>query len=184
MPVFHFTLHAYRSWPADHPDGYCRRGIKGVLPADPVVARQWDRHARALPVAFDRLCALRIIEVARKLALERQWRLHGIAVTAQHIHAVLSWRGREPPETVKQYLKGRTSRELSAAGLHHPGKKFSRGALAVQVRDQAHLRRLLEEYLPGHCGEFWREGMAESVTITKSTPCRGSSQRQHRALAR
>ena len=165
MPVFHFTLRAYRTWPADHPDGYHRRGIQGALPPDSVVARRWDTHAHNTPATFDRPSARRIIRTAQTLASERQWRLHGIIVMPEHVHAVLSWDKAEVLAQIKQYLKGRISRELSAMGLHLAGRKFSRGTAARRIRNRMHLRYVLDEYLPGHSGEFWREGMIEPVTL-------------------
>ena len=39
MPVYHITLHAYRSWSPDHPRGYTRRG-KGYQKPDPEQARK------------------------------------------------------------------------------------------------------------------------------------------------
>jgi hypothetical protein len=53
MAVYHITLHAYRSWRADHPRGYTDRK-HGVLPPDPEKAQEWDDRAKHLKVEFDR----------------------------------------------------------------------------------------------------------------------------------
>jgi hypothetical protein len=52
VAVYHFTLHAYRSWRPDHPRGYTRKGI-GYVSSDPDRADKYDRNAKQEPVQFD-----------------------------------------------------------------------------------------------------------------------------------
>jgi hypothetical protein len=53
MAVYHFTLHAYRSWRPDHKRGYTLHG-EGYLPPDEIQADEYDAHASQPPVTFDK----------------------------------------------------------------------------------------------------------------------------------
>ena len=51
--VGHFVLHAYRSWNADNPNGYVKRGHSGILAPDKHLARARDYLATQPPVVWD-----------------------------------------------------------------------------------------------------------------------------------
>src|SRR5262245_34603989 len=51
MPVYHFTLHAYRSWRADNKRGYVKE--REVKKPDPKLQKKWDKRAKLPPVEFD-----------------------------------------------------------------------------------------------------------------------------------
>ena len=53
MPCYLFTLHAYRSWNADHPRGFVREQGR-IEPPNPKLARFYDRNAKQPPVRFRR----------------------------------------------------------------------------------------------------------------------------------
>ena len=67
MPVYHFTVHAYRSWRPDHPRGYTDKG-KGYQPPDPDRADDYDRAAKQDPVTFDKQTQEEILIVPVDLA--------------------------------------------------------------------------------------------------------------------
>src|SRR5207249_454531 len=104
MPVYHFTLHAYRSWRADHRRGYVHH-TKGLLKPDPHIAEARDRLARFDEVKFDaamqRLMVLAVLETCRR----RKWRLHGAGNDESHIHLAVSWTKFERWEEVLRLLK-------------------------------------------------------------------------------
>ncbi len=52
MAVYHFTIHAYRSWSPDHPRGYTEYGEGYQLPSENV-AQIYDDNATKDPVEFD-----------------------------------------------------------------------------------------------------------------------------------
>jgi hypothetical protein len=52
MPVYHITLHAYRSWRPDNPRGYVHH-TKGLLPPDPEAAKWYDANAKFGKMDFD-----------------------------------------------------------------------------------------------------------------------------------
>jgi hypothetical protein len=54
MAVYHFTLHAYRSWSPAHPRGYTQRG-KGYQPSDPAKAEEYDGRAKFPKAIFEYL---------------------------------------------------------------------------------------------------------------------------------
>ena len=49
MAVYHFTIHAYRSWRPDNPSGYVHH-TKGLLPSDDETARWYEAHANFDPM--------------------------------------------------------------------------------------------------------------------------------------
>jgi hypothetical protein len=53
MPVYHFTIHSYRSWRADHPRGYTKRGER-YQPPDPEQAKRYDERAKQDPAKFEK----------------------------------------------------------------------------------------------------------------------------------
>ena len=69
MPVYHFTIHAYRSWKPDHPRGYTDRG-KGYQPPDADRADDYDRAAKQEPVKFDRSTQEEILVIAHLICEE------------------------------------------------------------------------------------------------------------------
>ena len=91
MPVYHFTLHAYRSWSPNHRRGYTERG-KGYQPPNQERADQYDNNARQPKVTFDRLIQEVMILGAHDICRRRRWRLHAVGTEASHVHIVLSWR--------------------------------------------------------------------------------------------
>ena len=76
MPVYHFTLHAYRSWRPDHPKGYTKRG-EGYQPPDPEQARKYDERATQEPATFDEETQRVLIRSAYDFCHRRKYRLHG-----------------------------------------------------------------------------------------------------------
>jgi hypothetical protein len=70
MAVYHFTLHAYRSWRPDHPRGYTKRG-KGYQPPDPEQAKKYDERAKQDPVKFVLEAQRVIIRVSHEFCTER-----------------------------------------------------------------------------------------------------------------
>src|SRR2546430_15039059 len=91
MPVYHFTLHAYRSWRPDHPRGYTRRG-KGYQPPDPEQARNYDERAKQDPAKFVREGQILLIRFSHDFCQRRKFRLHGVANEEGQVHFALSWR--------------------------------------------------------------------------------------------
>ena len=52
MPVFHYTIHAYRSWNTDHPKGWVQRHEPGIRPPNKAIARHRNKIACFPPVVF------------------------------------------------------------------------------------------------------------------------------------
>ncbi|MGC8625694.1 MAG: hypothetical protein ACP5VQ_10595 [Phycisphaerae bacterium] len=90
--VGHFVLHAYRSWNADNPRGYVKRGHSGILAPDKYLAQARDYLATQPPVVWDDQYQRLIIALITEVCVKEIWRLHGIAVTPTHVHAVASIR--------------------------------------------------------------------------------------------
>jgi len=158
MPVYLFTFHAYRSWNADHPRGFVQDQDRGYQPPNRALAKAYDRTATAPAAAFDPTAQDLLIRMAYDFCKRRGYRPHGVGTDPTHVHIVLSWRDGASWTSVRQALKN-----LLSLGLNrmHPGRHsrwFSRGASRKRVRDAAHLRYLLETYLPRHRGRCWIEG--------------------------
>ncbi len=157
VPVYHFTLHAYRSWSPGHRRGYVQRN-KGVLKRDCNMASRYDTRANFEAVAFtDKLQEILVLgthEVCRR----KGWRLHAVATDASHFHCVLSWNGFLEWAEVRKRIKNVLSRYLGIA-QDQPGRQwFVREGSRKRVTDRKHLDHLLTTYLPDHRGLCWSEG--------------------------
>src|SRR5688500_3648047 len=92
MPVYHLTLHAYRSWRPDHPRGYTKRG-KGYQPRDPERAKRYDERANQDRARFVEEVQRQIIRITYDFCQRRKIRFHGAGNEEGHTRLVLSWRG-------------------------------------------------------------------------------------------
>jgi len=156
MPVYHFTLHAYRSWTPAHRRGYVRRG-KGILPTDPKMAQVYARAAKQPPVIFTTQIQKMLIEVARAECAAQHWRLHAAATDKTHVHFLVSWKAFIPWNDVikrlKNFLSYRIGRELGI-----PGRRwFVRDQSRRRVIERGHFEDLIHEYFPKHDGVGWKQ---------------------------
>lgn len=157
MPVFLLTIHAYRSWNADRPQGYVRRG-RGILPPDEETAKAYDHNALDEPAVFGADDQSRIASIVAHACGRRGWRLHAVAAETTHVHLLVSWRDDTRSARVCGKLKNLMSRELNLASARKR-RWLSRGASRKPVRDRAHFDQLIRVYLPRHGGLVWVEGM-------------------------
>jgi hypothetical protein len=72
MPVYHFTLHAYRTWSPDHLRGFVQRE-RGIQPPNEPLAREYDRVAKFEPVEFDRALQQVLICGLIDICQRRSW---------------------------------------------------------------------------------------------------------------
>lgn len=158
MPVYHFTIHAYRSWRPDHPRGYTKKG-EGYQPPDEEAARKYDDAAKQEAVIFDRALQIEILHVAHDICATERWRLEAAGFDETHTHLVLSWIGFKPWEEIDRQLKNLLSLMLNRRRGITGKRWFVRGRSAPRrVWSRAHLEYLLTEYLPDHPGIFWKRG--------------------------
>ena len=159
MAVYHFTIHAYRSWRPDHPRGYTRKG-EGYQPPDEEMARKYDEAAKQEAVLFDDLTQREILVLAHQICDEEGWRLEAAGFDETHTHLVISWRGFMPWEEVDRRLKNLLALKLNRR-RNTPGKRWfvRRHGAPRRVRNDDHLQYLLNTYLPDHPGIFWKRGM-------------------------
>lgn len=159
MAVYHFTIHAYRSWRPDHPRGYTRKG-NGYQRPDTEMAEDYDEAASQPAVIFDDAIQREILVLAHQICEEEGWRLEGAGFDESHTHLVVSWHHFVSWEKVDQRLKNLLSLKLNRRrGI--TGKRWfvRRHSAPRQVLDRAHFDRLLKNYLPDHPGIFWKRGM-------------------------
>src|SRR5207244_13089562 len=74
MPVYHFTLHAYRSWRPDHPRGYTLKG-RGYQAPDAEQADFYDKNAKQDAVLFDQQTQREILNIAHAICDKEKWKL-------------------------------------------------------------------------------------------------------------
>ena len=157
MPVFHFTLHAYNSWNADHPEGYHQHDEHGVHPPNPALGRWRSEHAKFPPMEFVQPLHQVLIDAAHDVCGRRRWRPHGIMVIPTHIHLAISWQGARESKDVQTILKRILGLALSRHLNMYGRTWFSEGGLPERVKNKKHLMYLLDEYFPGHRGTYWWE---------------------------
>jgi hypothetical protein len=159
VAVYHFTLHAYRSWRPDHPRGYTRKGI-GYLPRDTDRADEYDRNAKQEEVFFDELTQREILFFTLEICRNLGWTLEGAGFDPTHAHLVLSWCGFVPWGEVDRRLKNLLVTMLNRR-RGTPGKRWfvRRRSAPRRVKVRPHFDYLLTKYLPDHPGIFWTKGM-------------------------
>jgi REP element-mobilizing transposase RayT len=157
MPVYHLTLHAYRSWGPDNPRGYVYHS-KGLLPPDPEMAKRYNARAKFDKVEFEKEIQRLLIRESHDICVRRGWRLHAIGNEESHLHQLISWHGFVPYQQIVAQMKGALSHALGQQ-IGPAGRKwFARGASERRVVDQEYFDHLVETYFPSHRGLFWREG--------------------------
>ena len=159
MAVYHFTLHAYRSWRADHPRGYTVFG-EGYRPANEVAARCNDERASQKPATFSHDVQVVMLQLTHDICVVEHWRLEAVAFDPTHAHVLLSWKNFQSWEEVQRRLKNLLSLKLNQHFRSTGRKWFSRRHGAPRgVRDRAHYDQLVDRYFPSHRrGIGWRRG--------------------------
>jgi REP element-mobilizing transposase RayT len=160
MGVYHITLHAYRSWGADHPKGYVQRGEWGIKPTNVQLAQHRNRIAGQEPTRFTPDMQRAAIEMVKDFCRRRGYVLHGVSVTPTHVHVVLSWEDEQDPKQAAIRLKQLLGMRLGEVTGRRGWKWFSRGQDVKPVEDRKHLDYLIDEYLPEHIheqGVVWTE---------------------------
>jgi REP element-mobilizing transposase RayT len=171
MAVYHFTLHTYRSWNADHPRGWVKRDCGIQLP-DPERAQLYNRHALHPPALFTAEHKDVVFWIVADACLRRQWRLHALAAEPTHVHILVSWQDYLAWEKVRGKLKNLMSLELGVhfqkPGHHWFGDKGSR----KQIRERKHFDYLMDVYFPKHQWH-WREREPQPAKPKPWTSVRG-----------
>jgi hypothetical protein len=157
MAVYLFTYHAYRSWDADNPRGYVRKG-QGILAPDAAVALQYNRSAIEPPVLFSAEHQQVLLWILVDACRRREWRMHRVAGEPSHVRVLVSWRDFLSWQKVRDKLKNLMSLELGRQFSAQGRRWFSKGASRKRVRDRRHFEYLMNIYLPRHGGLVWKEG--------------------------
>lgn len=158
MPVYLFTYHAYQSWLPDHRRGFVKKD-RGIQPTNKPLADAYRRAAKAESFEFTPLTQHHLIFKARAVCTGDGYRLHGAATEPTHLHALVSWANEAICfSKVRGRIKNLLSLDLSRRAGITGRPWFSTGASRRQVRDEQHLRHLLDAYLPRHGGVQWFEG--------------------------
>jgi hypothetical protein len=160
MPVYLFTIHAYRSWNADHRRGYVRRG-EGVRATDVVRATQYDHSATQPPMHFSARHQQVMLAMTFDACQRRDWRLHCFASEPTHIHLLVSWKQYQPWQDVRAKLKNLLSWQLGRQFQQRGRRWFVGDGSRKQVVDRKHFDYLMGTYLPHHRGLLWRDGDPE-----------------------
>lgn len=155
MPVYLFTLHAYRSWMPDRERGYVRRG-EGLLESDPQMAKAYECRATQELVEFDDELQRLMIEAVLESCEHQNYRLHFVATETSHVHILVSWKSDKKWKVVRRGLRSSLTRKLNEEIEKRDW--FSRGGSRKRVKDRKHFDYLVERYLPRHSGWKWNEG--------------------------
>jgi REP element-mobilizing transposase RayT len=158
MAVYHYTIHAYRSWRPDNPRGYVHHS-RGLLPPDPLMANWYDAAATQDAVVFDDRIQRILLSTSHEVCVNRGWRLHAGGTDPTHLHLLVSWRGFVPCSDVLTRLKNVMSLRLGQTVGPAGRRWFVRRGSTRRVLTRGHFRHLVCTYLPDHRGAFWREGL-------------------------
>jgi hypothetical protein len=150
MPVYFFTLHAYRSWNADHRRGYVRRG-QGILPPDLDMAREYDQRATQDPTRLDTKIQQIIIESAREASAFQGYRFF----ETTHVHLLVSWSIQRGWLAVRTGLRQSLTRKLNAQIERR--EWFASAGSRRRVMNRRHFQHLITTYRRKHQGLHWVE---------------------------
>ena len=145
MAVYHFTIHAYRSWSPNHRRGYTR-WKKGYEKPDPERAKEYDRNAKHPRVNFDRAIQEILILGTIDVCKRRGWRLHGAATDPTHLHVAVSWHGFLPWNEALRQIKNVLSYLLGRCTDQRGRRWFVQHGSRRRITDHEHLTYLLKTY--------------------------------------
>ncbi|MGC9259374.1 MAG: hypothetical protein ACP5I8_04735, partial [Phycisphaerae bacterium] len=131
-------------------------------------AQARDYLATQPPVVWDDQYQRLIVALITEVCVKEIWRLHGIAVTPTHVHAVASMHQKVELVAVQRRMKQQLGKRLSESTGKRGKRWLSRGGQPTRVKDSKHLHYLLRQYLPQQGGLYWCEGMAEPQRITRA----------------
>jgi hypothetical protein len=169
MPVYLFTVHAYRSWSEGNAKGYVQRD-EGLKPSSPNLASWREDHASHDPARFDAEDQHLLHEILVSIAAEKQCRLHAGTTTPTHVHGLTSFAepecgcsgaefcrrgcaGRENVEKLIIRLKQKMGQALAKKHQTNGRPYFSRGWDLTPIQRIPHFRYHIETYLPRHANE-------------------------------
>jgi hypothetical protein len=147
MAVYLITVHAYRSWMPDRPEGYVRRGA-GILPTDPELAEVYNAIAIEPAVRFGDEQQQLLIDESLAASAKQSLRCHFAATDPTHIHLLLSWKTAKTSAAIRKSIKTSLTRRLNQECEHHIW--FSRSGSRKRVTDEDHFNNLVQSYLPSH----------------------------------
>jgi len=159
VAVYHFTLHAFGSWPANHRRGDSVRG-EGYQPPDADEQHRREENLSQPVVSVDAAMHKILIVGTYDICHRRGWRLRGAGNDETHFHAAISWTEFVEWQDMRDKLKNVLSLFLGRWTGIEGRTWFVEGGSRKRVKDAEHLEYLLDTYFPDHRGVFWREGMA------------------------
>jgi hypothetical protein len=142
--VYHFTLHAFGSWPADHSRGHTLREQGYQAPDHDEQQRREEAMTQSI-MEFDEDLQKVLIVGTHDICQRRGWRFHGGGTDLTHSHALISWKHFTDWQDARDKLKNLL--------------RFVEGGSRKRVTELEHFDYLLDTYFPDHRGVFWREGM-------------------------
>ena len=151
MPVFLFTYHAYGTRLPDREQGYVRRK-QGTLPPDEEAAKLYRDQMQQDAVSFGGEAQLQIIQAVRNTEPHIDITIRMVVTDPTHAHVLLQWTHERGWKSLRTSVKT----AISIALKKQQDKAWlSEGASAKQVKDEAHLHYLENQYLPDHRGWKW-----------------------------
>ena len=114
------------------------------------------------PVVFDEGDRQFLVEQSLDVTRRRSLKLYGVTAIETHLHLIVGWVEPCDEHEVQTQLKRGFGFVLAQRHGTKGRPYFSRGGVPARVKDIAHLRRLLDEYLPRHNGPMWRVRLTEA----------------------
>jgi hypothetical protein len=169
MPVYLFTIHAYRSWSEGNPRGYVQRD-EGLKPSSANLATWREENSSHDPARFDLGDQRLLHEILVAIVAEKNCRLHAGSTTPTHVHGLTSFaepacgcdgaewcrRGCESRDYAEKFitrLKQKMGQALAKKYQTNGRPYFSRGWDLTPIRRMPHFRYHIETYLPKHAKE-------------------------------
>jgi hypothetical protein len=104
MAVYHVTLHAFGTWPANHPRGYTQRAA-GYQAPDAEEQQRREENLSQSVVRFDEAMQRILIVGTHDFCDRRGFAFHGAGNDETHYHALLSWKTFNDWQEVRDRLK-------------------------------------------------------------------------------
>jgi hypothetical protein len=166
MPVYLFTVHAYRSWSEGNANGFIQHG-DGLQAPNPALAEWRDDHASHEPARFDLADQDILHEILQVICKEKSCKLHAGATTLTHVHGLVSftaplcdckgaeWCRRDCAVRIcveKCIIRLKQKMGQAMAKKHETNGRpyFSRGWDLTPIRRMPHFQYHIQTYLPKH----------------------------------
>ncbi len=151
MPVYLFTIHGYRTWMPDHPDGYTRKN-EGVFAPDDAMNESYARRSAFDEIRFDVMRQKTVVDACIEFCQTISARLYYGVCVDTHVHPLVGWTDDREWGRIHDRLKSVIALKLARSEGVKDRRWLASGRSGERVETSEHFGHLMTVYLPDHVG--------------------------------